>query len=93
MAEQDVKRRRVEGEALPSGREAGTGSRLADQSNRVANRDFKSESQGELELSIGNQITVTHDPEEGQQNNIHRWVYGRNEATQQMGWFPLSHTT
>lgn len=59
---------------------------------RMVCRDFQPEGAGELSLTVGAQVTVTHDPDEGQQNNVHRWVYGTNEATQQKGWFPLSYT-
>lgn len=60
-------------------------------SKRVACRAFEPQSGAELALSLGDHITVTHDPEEGQ-HNFHRWVYGLNETTEQRGWFPLSHT-
>jgi len=75
-----------------TGREAGGGV-LSEPHRRVACREFLPDGSGELKLAVGDNATVTHDPEEGQaQNNIHRWVYGLNESTDEKGWFPLSHT-
>mmetsp|Transcript_59603 Transcript_59603/g.151183 ORF Transcript_59603/g.151183 Transcript_59603/m.151183 type:complete len:609 (-) Transcript_59603:40-1866(-) len=77
--------------ASRSGRD-GSGGGVSEQSKRVAVRAFHGESSGELSLNPGDHVTVTHDPDEGQHNNIHRWVYGQNEETSERGWFPLSHT-
>jgi len=62
------------------------------QQRRQANRAFASEGTGELELNLGDIVTVTHDSGGGSDNNIHRWVFGANERGDR-GWFPLSHTT
>merc|ERR1712203_858919 len=40
----------------------------------------------------GEFVRVTNDPEGESGNEQDRWVYGRSEETQQVGWFPLSHT-
>mmetsp|Transcript_133229 Transcript_133229/g.385548 ORF Transcript_133229/g.385548 Transcript_133229/m.385548 type:complete len:604 (+) Transcript_133229:66-1877(+) len=58
---------------------------------RMAVRRFEPQGNGELSLTENEFVIVTHDPEVGQ-GNIHRWVYGRSERTQESGWFPLSHT-
>lgn len=59
---------------------------------RVANKAFEPEGQGELKLDIGDHVTITHDPEQGEANQ-HRWVHGLNESSQARGWFPLSYTS
>jgi len=59
---------------------------------QVVMRAFESQGAGEIGLSIGDRVEVTHDPEESQ-HNLHRWVYGVNKNTGQKGWFPRSHTT
>jgi len=57
---------------------------------RIVGRNFDPQSENELKLIEGDRITVTHDPENGSRN-VHRWVYGTNNNTQDKGWFPLSH--
>jgi len=59
---------------------------------RVAKEDFEPQGQGELALTRGEAIHVTHDPEGEHGNGQDRWVYGCAEASGQCGWFPLSHT-
>eukprot|EP00811_Abedinium_folium_P007193 NODE_16636_length_984_cov_8.708285.p2 GENE.NODE_16636_length_984_cov_8.708285~~NODE_16636_length_984_cov_8.708285.p2 ORF type:complete len:145 (+),score=19.70 NODE_16636_length_984_cov_8.708285:306-740(+) len=60
-------------------------------SRRSVARTFEPQGQGEIALTQGDTVTITHDPEEGQ-HNIHRWVYGTNNTTNARGWFPLSYT-
>jgi hypothetical protein len=57
---------------------------------RVAHMDFEAEGAGELTLKVGETARVTYD-EPGSENDS-RWVYGRNEASGESGWFPLDHT-
>jgi len=59
---------------------------------RCAETEFNPEGQGELQLQEGCMVTVLADPEAEHTSGANRWVYGRNETTQQVGWFPLSHT-
>ena len=63
----------------------------ASSSSGVANREFLPEAQGELELKIGDLISINHDPDQ-EKADIHRWVHGINERSQERGWFPLSYT-
>jgi len=55
----------------------------------VAGQDFEPQGQGELGLNAGDVVRVKLDPEAGASQD--RWVFGRNEASGQTGWFPLSH--
>jgi len=59
---------------------------------RVAKEAFEPQGQGELALAEGDLIVVSHDPEGDFGSGEDRWVYGRNEASDRCGWFPLSHT-
>uniref|UniRef100_A0A7S0FYC1 SH3 domain-containing protein n=1 Tax=Pyrodinium bahamense TaxID=73915 RepID=A0A7S0FYC1_9DINO len=59
---------------------------------RLAKQDFEPQGQGELALTEGETVCITHDPEGEHGSSQDRWVYGRSEATRQVGWFPLSHT-
>ena len=59
---------------------------------RYTETEFNPEGQGELQLQEGAMVTVLADPEAEHTSGANRWVYGRSEATQQVGWFPLSHT-
>jgi len=59
---------------------------------RLARQDFEPQGQGELALTEGEFVCITHDPEGEHGSNQDRWVYGRSEAGGQLGWFPLSHT-
>eukprot|EP00401_Gymnodinium_catenatum_P063036 CAMPEP_0117605114 /NCGR_PEP_ID=MMETSP0784-20121206/79029_1 /TAXON_ID=39447 /ORGANISM="" /LENGTH=634 /DNA_ID=CAMNT_0005408153 /DNA_START=100 /DNA_END=2002 /DNA_ORIENTATION=+ len=60
-------------------------------SHRIVIRPFQPESASELKLNEGDQVTITHEPGDGA-NNVHRWVYGKNETTGSVGWFPFSHS-
>mmetsp|Transcript_42889 Transcript_42889/g.124013 ORF Transcript_42889/g.124013 Transcript_42889/m.124013 type:complete len:564 (+) Transcript_42889:95-1786(+) len=59
---------------------------------RLVRQDFEPQGQGELALTDGDVVCITHDPEGEHGSSQDRWVYGRSEATSQVGWFPLSHT-
>lgn len=59
---------------------------------RLAKEDFEAQGQGELSFLQGESIRVTSDPEGESGGSADRWVYGSSEDTQQVGWFPLSHT-
>jgi len=59
---------------------------------RCTETEFHPEGQGELQLQEGTLLRVLADPEAEHTSGANRWVYGRSEATQQLGWFPLSHT-
>jgi len=57
---------------------------------RVAHMVFEAEGSGELSIKVGENVRVTSD-EPGSESES-RWVYGRNEASGDCGWFPLDHT-
>jgi len=57
---------------------------------RVAHMAFEAEAAGELSLKVDERARVTFD--EPGADNESRWVYGLNEVTGQVGWFPLDHT-
>mmetsp|Transcript_102353 Transcript_102353/g.319854 ORF Transcript_102353/g.319854 Transcript_102353/m.319854 type:complete len:567 (+) Transcript_102353:98-1798(+) len=59
---------------------------------RIARQGFEPQGQGELELTEGMLVRITHDPEGEHGSCEDRWVYGCSEANGQLGWFPLSHT-
>jgi len=59
---------------------------------RLAKQDFEPQGQGELGLTEGDVVSITHDPEGEHGTSQDRWVYGKSETTSQLGWFPLSHT-
>jgi len=59
---------------------------------RQADQDFEAESQGELGLTRGEVVCITHDPEQDSTNED-RWVYGRSKTSGRCGWFPVSHTS
>eukprot|EP00929_Paragymnodinium_shiwhaense_P000994 TRINITY_DN101206_c0_g1_i1.p1 TRINITY_DN101206_c0_g1~~TRINITY_DN101206_c0_g1_i1.p1 ORF type:complete len:588 (+),score=76.56 TRINITY_DN101206_c0_g1_i1:675-2438(+) len=52
---------------------------------------FAAEEQGELSLALGAVVQILQDPDADDGNDLNRWVYGKNEAQEQCGWFPLSH--
>jgi len=56
-------------------------------------KEFKGEADGELDLTPGDIIIMTHDPEQASGLNIHRWVFGHMERdASKTGWFPRSWT-
>merc|ERR1719310_2541556 len=58
-------------------------SQAAEVTLRKATRKFEPEGSGELRLDVGDTVKITHDPDEGETKaNLHRWVYGTNESTQ-----------
>jgi hypothetical protein len=57
---------------------------------RVATMAFEAEGAGELSLKVDETIRVTYD--EPGADNESRWVYGSNQVTNEVGWFPLDHT-
>jgi len=58
---------------------------------RLVIRAFEAQSDIELKLSEGDIVIISHDPEAAQ-HNVHRWVYGTSESTNEKGWYPLSVT-
>jgi len=58
----------------------------------LVKQDFEAQGEGELGLLQSESVKVTHDPEGESGGGDDRWVYGKSEDTQQVGWFPLSHT-
>ena len=58
---------------------------------RLAHREFVQEGQGELELQVGDHLTIVHDPD-ATIANVDRWVHGSNDRTKEKGWFPHSYT-
>jgi len=76
--------------------QTGAAPRGFEPSRRIVNKEFLVQGAGEMALSVGDRIEVSHDPdaEDGKAStNLHRWVYGTNETTGQRGWFPFSHAT
>ena len=67
------------------------GGQIAEAQQRMANRDFEPEGQGELQLQDGDHVEITHDPERDHAS-MHRWLYGVNQRSKEHGWFPLSYT-
>ena len=57
---------------------------------RIASRAFDPEGSSELKIAVGDRLTIKHDPE-CDAHNVHRWVYGENHRTKELGWLPLSH--
>lgn len=57
----------------------------------LAHREFVQEGQDELELQVGDHLTIVHDPD-ATTANVARWVHGSNDRTKEKGWFPLSYT-
>lgn len=53
-------------------------------------RNFFPEGQGELELKVGDILSIDHDPDDTSAGT-NRWIHGRNEKNQR-GWFPSSYT-
>lgn len=62
-----------------------------DPSKRLVVKEFAPEGPGELALSKGHIVTITYDPNAG--DDEHRWVYGCNEISLEEGWFPMDFTT
>jgi len=60
--------------------------------DRMANHAFAAEHSDELELSEGDLVSITDDPEQTQAS-VCRWVCGTNTRTQKCGWFPLNYTS
>jgi hypothetical protein len=58
---------------------------------RVCSEGFEPQDPGELGLSVGDPVHITHDPERAL-GKLHRWVHGRNLATDSVGWFPYLYT-
>jgi len=77
-------------------RPAAVGPRTSSQANepyaRVTAMVFAAETESELTLNMGDRITILQDDAEGSGHSIDRWVYGKNETTQEIGWFPLSYS-
>eukprot|EP00928_Gymnodinium_smaydae_P001537 TRINITY_DN10558_c0_g1_i2.p1 TRINITY_DN10558_c0_g1~~TRINITY_DN10558_c0_g1_i2.p1 ORF type:complete len:601 (-),score=138.99 TRINITY_DN10558_c0_g1_i2:77-1879(-) len=57
--------------------------------DRKVTKDFAAEGEGEISLTVGDHVTIQSDPE-GSTANMHRWVYGQNHSTGEVGWFPLA---
>ena len=57
---------------------------------RLAIKEFSPQGNCELELKIGDHVTIKHDPEVNDAN-VNRWVHGINERGED-GWFPYSFT-
>jgi len=53
--------------------------------------DFNPSSSCELKLVVNQYVRITYDTYEDGQPNTHRWVFGENEATNDFGYFPVTH--
>ncbi|CAK9032233.1 unnamed protein product [Durusdinium trenchii] len=58
---------------------------------RKVTQDCESEGSGELELKVGEIITVQEDPD-APEGDLDRWVFGKKEKTGETGWFALGYT-
>jgi len=59
----------------------------------LARASFKAVHPGELTLEVGDVVMVKADPDGASSKGLNRWVWGKNFRTQELGWFPLSHST